>query len=586
MRLLVTRPSADAAALADALKAAGHEVLLEPIIEIRERPDSALDLDGVTGLLFTSANGVRAFAATSPRRDISAYAVGDHTTATAKEAGFSAVESADGDVDALIRLVRGRRKPEDGTLLHVSGTVTAGALTETLSEAGYTVRQAALYEAETAEALSESTRTVIADGELDGVLLFSPRTAKQFAALVDHAGLGAEARLMNAWCLSQAVADALAPLAFRKVVVAAKPTTEALLALIGPNTASASAAPAIESAPIVRQRRSTLPALAALTVLIILAGIGWWAYSRFAGKSTSVETASSEAPSEPTVSPSPGPTPEAAPRPTAALETVGPRLDRLEEKLDQTAPKDAIAALGQRLSALEARPETASAAEAPNDQGPSAEEAQRLSSDLGQLTQRVAALEARFNQRLEAARSEEALVLAAAQIRTALAGSGPFEAPVAMLRAAAPDDKLIAVPLATLAAYAKTGVASRTVLAQQLAALPDHLNDPVPPAEGAGFWDRVEGRLGTLVRVRKIDDRPGDGTAPAGADRLIADAEADLTAGDLDGAVKAIQGLRDRAGAAAKPWLEAAGARLDCEQAAAALETELTRRLSSGTAAK
>jgi len=88
------------------------------------------------------------------------------------------------------------------------------------------------------------------------------------------------------------------------------------------------------------------------------------------------------------------------------------------------------------------------------------------------------------------------------------------------------------------------------------------------------------------VRVRKIDDRPGDGTAPAGADRLIADAEADLVAGDLDGAVKAIQGLRDRAAAAAKPWLEAAAARLDCEQAAAALETELARRLSSGTAAK
>ena len=62
MRLLVTRPLDDAQALADRLEAGGHEALVEPLLTIAPDLAAPLPLDGARALLFTSANGVRAFA--------------------------------------------------------------------------------------------------------------------------------------------------------------------------------------------------------------------------------------------------------------------------------------------------------------------------------------------------------------------------------------------------------------------------------------------------------------------------------------------------------------------------------------------
>src|SRR4029453_3124472 len=101
MRILIPRPMEDARPLADALEERGIEVLIEPLLEIRHLDDAEIDLDGVQSLLFTSANGVRAFAALSPRRDLKVFTVGDGSADAARQAGFPSVESAKGGVEAL-----------------------------------------------------------------------------------------------------------------------------------------------------------------------------------------------------------------------------------------------------------------------------------------------------------------------------------------------------------------------------------------------------------------------------------------------------------------------------------------------------
>src|SRR4029434_1828997 len=101
MRILITRPIEDARPLADALEERGIEVLIEPLLEIRHLEDAEIDLDGVQTLLFTSANGVRAFAALSPRRDLKAFTVGDGSAEAARQAGFSNGASAHDAVAAL-----------------------------------------------------------------------------------------------------------------------------------------------------------------------------------------------------------------------------------------------------------------------------------------------------------------------------------------------------------------------------------------------------------------------------------------------------------------------------------------------------
>jgi uroporphyrinogen-III synthase len=231
MRVLITRPIEDARPLADALEERGIQVLIEPLLEIRHLEDAEIDLQGVQALLFTSANGVRAFAALSPRRDLKAFTVGDGSAEAARQAGFANVESAKGDVEALAALVADRLKPEGGILFHAAGTVTAGDLKTRLEGLGYQVRRAQLYEAKIAGALSNETRANLTLGGIDAVLLFSPRTAATFADLWRAAGSPSLARI-QALCLSAAVAREVGNLGWAGVEIADRPDLPSMLALV------------------------------------------------------------------------------------------------------------------------------------------------------------------------------------------------------------------------------------------------------------------------------------------------------------------------------------------------------------------
>jgi uroporphyrinogen-III synthase len=234
MKVLVTRAEGDAEKLAARLAERGHQSVIESLLTIRFRPEAARSiepfLDGVQALLFTSANGVRAFADATKRRDFRAFAVGDATAAAARAAGFADVISASGAVDDLAKLVIGRLKPKAGALFHAAASVTAGDLQGLLEAAGFSVRRAVLYEAVESERLSAATRGMIARREIDAALFFSPRSAATFVRLA--AGLDEGCKHMVAVALSSAVAEKLAPLPWRRIAVAAAPNESALLAAL------------------------------------------------------------------------------------------------------------------------------------------------------------------------------------------------------------------------------------------------------------------------------------------------------------------------------------------------------------------
>lgn len=233
MRALLTRPRADSEALAALLAKDGIETEIAPLLEIVLEP-APVDLSDVQALLFTSANGVRAFAAATGDRSLPAYCVGDATAREAAAEGFAAAESAGGDVTDLEALVRARLNPADGALLHVSGHRVAGDLAGALAAAGFTVRRAVLYRAEIPETLPEAARRALAAEEIDAAPFFSPRTARTFVTLIREAGMGAVCARIAAYCLSPAVADGLCGtgVTWGAVRVAEAPTQDALVALM------------------------------------------------------------------------------------------------------------------------------------------------------------------------------------------------------------------------------------------------------------------------------------------------------------------------------------------------------------------
>ena len=75
IQALITRPEEDAATLAEALRQRGVGVAIEPLLSVRTLPGASIDLAGVQAVLFTSSNGVRAFAELSERRDLPCFTV-------------------------------------------------------------------------------------------------------------------------------------------------------------------------------------------------------------------------------------------------------------------------------------------------------------------------------------------------------------------------------------------------------------------------------------------------------------------------------------------------------------------------------
>ncbi|WP_431857218.1 uroporphyrinogen-III synthase [Azospirillum sp.] len=237
LRLLITRPAEDAEPLARRLRDLGHAPSVEPMLDMVWLDGPAPDLEDVQALLFTSANGVRAFVRRTDRRDRPVYAVGDATARAAREAGFDSVESASGDVYALAALVGERGRPEAGVLLHVAGTTVAGDLSGLLGSKGFAVRREAMYEARPSAVLGRETAAALAEGEIDAVLIFSPRTARSFVRLLRGAGLLDRCRTVDVLCLSPAVAEAARTcdaeqVPWKSVQVAERPEQDSLLALL------------------------------------------------------------------------------------------------------------------------------------------------------------------------------------------------------------------------------------------------------------------------------------------------------------------------------------------------------------------
>jgi uroporphyrinogen-III synthase len=160
-------------------------------------------------------------------------AVGPATAAIARDLGFVNVAESPGEgVDGLAAHIRASIAAEKGILLHATGTETAGDLSGSLKPFGYRLRTEHVYDTHPAETLSGALATELAAGLVSAAMFFSPRTAQLFTTLVAAASLSQACHTVTALALSDAIAKALSPLAFRRVLCARKATTDAMLELI------------------------------------------------------------------------------------------------------------------------------------------------------------------------------------------------------------------------------------------------------------------------------------------------------------------------------------------------------------------
>lgn len=235
MSILVTRPHPDNAATADNLRTRGHTVLLAPALKLEPvafQGESEVSYDAV---LVTSANAIRAIAPQLPDLgllELPLFAVGEHTAAAAREAGFAEVIVAGGDAaslrDKVMQSARDKELKKNSTLLYLAGVDLSRDLGGELGAEGFHVVTQTTYRMAPVKHLPREVCEGFAAHGIEAVLHYSRRSARAFLDAARDEGVEISALAIPHCCLSETVAGVLRDAGASQVLVAATPDETAL----------------------------------------------------------------------------------------------------------------------------------------------------------------------------------------------------------------------------------------------------------------------------------------------------------------------------------------------------------------------
>lgn len=234
MSVLVTRPPPDNATTAAALRAAGNEALLAPVLrfeplELHGDPDVTFD-----GVIVTSANALRAVdgnADVARLLMLPLFAVGGHTAEAARRGGFLNVIDSGADAAALRERVKKafKKSKHPAVLLHLAGADLARDLSGELGAQGMTVVTQTVYRMTPVNRLPDDVSEAFAAHRIEAILHYSRRSARAFVDAARNSGVEISALALPQCCLSEAIGAVLRDAGAMRISVASAPNETALL---------------------------------------------------------------------------------------------------------------------------------------------------------------------------------------------------------------------------------------------------------------------------------------------------------------------------------------------------------------------
>jgi uroporphyrinogen-III synthase len=235
MAVLVTRPHPDDETTAASLRARGFDVLRAPMLRF-EPVAVHEDLNArYSAVIVTSANALRGIEPHLKGHrmvELPLFAVGDHTAAAARQAGFTHVVSANGDAanlrDLVLASLKAKELKKASTLLYLAGAEISRDLASELEESGFHVVTQATYRMIAVKSLPRETCDAFAANQVEAVLHYSQRSARAFLDAARAAGVEISALAIPQCCISATVASVVRDAGATQVVVAATPDENAL----------------------------------------------------------------------------------------------------------------------------------------------------------------------------------------------------------------------------------------------------------------------------------------------------------------------------------------------------------------------
>lgn len=230
--VVVLRPADEAADIIAAANDKGFNGLAEAVLDIGYLSPVLPPIDEDTPLVFTSANGVRAFCRLNTQRTSPVYAVGRNTADEARQNGFTQIESASGTAQDLVALLTSPAKAGMKTPLYVRARDISQDLVGLCGQKGLAMTEIILYWADPVEKLSLELLKKIDSRDIAAVMAFSARGAKVFAELIEQYGRTPRMKTIKALCIGEGVVNSLSVLPFEAVVVASTPDRYGMIKLL------------------------------------------------------------------------------------------------------------------------------------------------------------------------------------------------------------------------------------------------------------------------------------------------------------------------------------------------------------------
>lgn len=162
------------------------------------------------------------------------------------------------------------------------------------------------------------------------------------------------------------------------------------------------------------------------------------------------------------------------------------------------------------------------------------------------------------------------LLLAIGQLQRESRSDEPFENGVAQVAAVA--DSSYAKDIAILKEQASSGAETLRSLRQEFSQLAPDISQASRLPSDETWYGQTLHRIASAVKFRRVDDVEGDDV-----DAIVARAEQDLVANDLDKAIAEVKQLSGASADIVKDWLTKAEARLAVDQAIAGLLATATQ---------
>ncbi|WOR14578.1 uroporphyrinogen-III synthase [Hyphomonas sp. FCG-A18] len=224
--VIVTRAQPGARETLTRLTEAGIMAIEAPVLSIEPDPTQPLpNPEILSGLVFTSANGVRAYLNHEDDRQLTAWCVGPATAKAAREAGFMDVRESAGDAVDLARFIAAKSQPTDKPLLHVANAAAKGDLKAQLEAVGFGVTFCPLYAMAVSPSLPEAAIKLL--------------QAQMPAIVIAHSTKGAEAFLklakdlphihLTGLAISVRAAGPLMQAGLRDIHIASQPNEDGLM---------------------------------------------------------------------------------------------------------------------------------------------------------------------------------------------------------------------------------------------------------------------------------------------------------------------------------------------------------------------